>query len=1402
MKKGQLFYYNVIRGQQMKTHAHTLSSPGYEILHEAVKQYPGILESTYELVKSLKNPSRDWERTISDLRSYSVKHFAVYSDTAKASEVVDVILDVFLEGIHRPEHGIQKSATDSLLFYLEKVFSDGASQFRNFVPSLQKCFVNLLNLDRERFSLIVTNPRQLKKMGQLILQNTIDFDVTQFNTLLSRSLFFTYEYWLSEEDPAIWIQNLTEHRLRKNEQRMLKELVYPVSHANLNELISHLKNLDESDQRLKLQELLSMPGYRQIVSFYEGFMNTLPKTGTPLKDLKTRTAYILRIIDMKGLFSIHEIALREINRAACKFIELTDDADETEILLTEIMRVLHNTITDYPETTLYCIQSIGKAFYQKGNSEAVENYLQKVISLGFQYPDIQGATEEWQVQSNLAHLKNIRTWLALIENNPKWSKSIIAALIVNLRLSGLQINDLDLFQKDITKLLDSDIAPVYHLIKQLTKLFPVFFSDINADGALREVSTSIDEVTGRSDTLIHFLRKQSHVESSSRVLELIEEIFYFWLTKDKSNLKGFLPRDIFEKTSTSGPYVDDMHRILKKTFKERSMLHPHDLLNLSGEDITLLIQNLPVSEREKKRFHMALKFYQLLNNKYRFDAQAIREQLQLAQGLGLPNADTLIQTLDKNNIYQSLKEILVYLEKLKDIILSEEQYEPVENIFRKRHIAAGIPSLYGSYHERKFDALALTYRLEALANLLFEELIHSINLKFITRATLFEIYKYAHLFFKALRLDGISSNRIENTLDLLSVALEVRRFSFSQYIDIFRGFSDAVQDILNTYFSGIFKNNLRQIILQIGTENILPRYLENTKFRNEFEFVNKVLEQFLREAVAGSFALQQLDTFNSRILKTLFEQAEGLDIQNLDLLMSYDPKKALSNIYAPNIMTNDRIHLGNKGYNLIKMAALGIRVPPGFIITTEVFRCQNAINKFKYAGDHLEHGIREQISNLEQRSGKRFGSPRNPLLVSVRSGGAISMPGMMLSFLNVGINESIIKGLIKQTAKPWFAWDCYRRFIQCWGMSFGIERDNFDEIMNSYKIKYNVPRKLQFSAKQMREVAFAYRETVRHHGIEIVDDPEMQIRIAINQVFQSWFSKKAQAYRKIMGISDNWGTAVIVQSMVYGNLDTESGTGVLFTRNPLESGDKITLWGDFSIGAQGEDIVLGLVRTLPISNEQKPVEDRTSEVSFEESFPELYNEMLQITKDLIYGKQWGAQEIEFTFEGSGKDKLFFLQTRDMTITRKQGFKAFAPSKKLSSHYLSRGIGVGGGALSGRAVFDLDEIHAFREKNSSIPLILIRSDTVPDDITHISAADGLLTARGGSTSHAAIIANRLGKTCVVGCNNLLVWEQVKECQINNRSIKAGDFLSIDGRNGAVYAGRHRVEEIRTKNKTSM
>lgn len=1376
----------------------------YEVLKEVVKNYPGLLSASESLVSELRRYPKNWEFIIREIRNYSLKNFYLYERHEKIIDVIKAITDVFLEAINAPDNFTQQAAIDGLLFYLEKILIDGNNDVGKYASVFNECFIKLSRLTDEKFILLVKNPHQLKKLGQILIERLpSDFDIAEFNQLLLRFFLKSYEYFLSGYDPLNWFTQTKDYTLSKDEYKTLEELLYLVSHTNLKELILHLNNIKKfQDQVLLLRELLSMPGYIQLVRYYEDIVNKLIKTDDKNRNLKIKINYLLKIMDTEALSGIHENTLREINRTVSNIIKI-ERPEQIKVILSDTFKIFEEAFREYPETVLYCIQSIGNEIYGTNDSKLVEWFIQRVISIGFQYPEIKGTTDEWQVKSNRAHLKNIRMWLELIENNPKWSKSLMSALIINLRLCGVHINDTDVFQKDITKLLNSDIKPVYHLVKMTAKLFPVYFNEIGAEGELREVSTEIDEITGRADILVHFLRKQSHVESSARVVDFIEEAFRFWLTKDKTCLKEYLPEDIYDRISTSGRYIDELNIIFNSIFKEKGIRNVTDLSRLTDDVIHTLTEDIPhISEIEKKRSYLAIKFYQLLYKKYKLDPQGIKEYLKYAQSLGLPNTDSLISVLYRGTIYQKLEGTLEYLQKLEDTIISPEHYEPIENIFRKRHIAAGIPSIYGVYHERKFDALALTFRLENLVNILFEELITSLNLKFITRATLFEIEKYANLFYRALHLDGISSNRLENTLELLAVSLEVRRFSFSQYVDIFSGFSEAVQDILNTYYSGVFKSNLKNIILQAVTENIIPKYLEKSRSQSEFELINKISEQFLRETVSSSFGLQQLDNFISRILKTLFEQGEGLDVKTLDLLMSYDPKKALSSIYSPNNATNDRIHLGIKGYNLIKLASLGISVPPGFIITTEVFRCAKAINRFRHVREHLEEGIKEHLSELEKLTGKRFGDPENPLLVSVRSGGAISMPGMMISFLNVGITESVVEGLIKQTGKPWFVWDCYRRFLQCWGMSYGMERDNFDAIINSYKIKYKVPRKIMFTPEQMKELAFAYRNTIKDHGLEIIDDPKTQLQVSIAQVFESWFSRKAQVYRKIMGISENWGTAVIVQAMVYGNLDTNSGTGVLFTRNPQEAGDKVMLWGDFATGAQGEDIVSGLVMTLPISNEQKPIEDRAYEISFEDAFPELYDEMLGIAKHLIYSERWGAQEIEFTFEGKDKNELYILQARDMAVTRKESFATFVPSGKLSSSYLSRGIGIGGGAISGRVVFDLDDIQNFRQKDPSTQLILIRSDTVPDDITHISAADGLLTARGGSTSHAAIIANRLGKTCVVGCNKLLVWENEKKCKLNRRIIKVGDFLSIDGRNGAVYTGKHKLELVRAEMQTDL
>ncbi|HMK59798.1 MAG TPA: PEP/pyruvate-binding domain-containing protein [Dissulfurispiraceae bacterium] len=1367
----------------------------YSILQEVVNEYPGILGSSIPFFEELRREHRNWSALVQEARSYALKNFSLHDHHPEGISAMTSVAGIFIEALSAPELEDRSYAVDCLLFYLEKIILDGRQKLSVYAPILQHCADSLLQLPAELFYFVISNAHQLKKTGRLIISRQRETCCpVVFNQLYSRYLFEAYNYWLLQKDPASGIFEVHVKQPGRDITNELNEILYPVSHANITGLSKKLNELSggEKGELAALQGMLDLPSFSEIAAYYEEISGRLPTTGDATRDFQIKTGFLDHILHSDGLSDIHEAVIRELGRTLAVFT-VTAERNKLREIFAKPLDGLRTVFNPYPDATLYSVHMIGSAVYRLEDSGLVEWFDRAIISFGFQYPNVTGITDEWQLVANKAHLKNIRTWLDLIGICPKWSKTLISALMINLSLAGAQINDTDIFQKDITKLLNSEIGPVYSFIKQLARIFPAYFNVINAEGELREVSTALDDATRTADPLVHFLRKHSHVESSSAIVDLAAEIFHFWVSKDKGGLRRFLPEDVFDQVKESGSFVDEMHDIFKAVFRDKFHV-ADDLMGISEPDFMAEITEVKSGSSEKRRAWLAVRFYQILVEKYRLSISNIEAHLKRAMGWGLPSAENVVAALSDRDPRVKLEAVLDYLAILRDIILSTEKFEAIEDIARKRHIAAGVPSMYGRYVEKKFDALSMSYRLENLAGVLFGELIDSINLSYITRATLVEIEKFMHIFFKALRLSGISSNRLETALELLSGSLEVKRFSFSQYIDIFRGFSDAVQDMVNTYCTGIHKGNLKVIIQQIGPKKILPKYAGAWQGHNEFEFVNKAAEQFLREVVSASFCFQQLDVFISRILKTLIEQAGGLDMSSLDLLMSYDQKKALADIHEPERGVSDRIHLGSKGYNLVRLASLDVSVPSGFIITTEVFRCREAIDRFRYAGEHLKERIADALKNLEKRTGRFFGNPDNPLLVSVRSGAAISMPGMMDSLLNVGINEEIVRGLIRQKKKGWFAWDCYRRFLQSWGMSFGMERDVFDAIMETYKKKYRVGLKIEFSPEQMTEVARSYHKAVAEAKIDIPEDPMMQLYGAIVRVFESWLSAKARNYRQILSLSENWGTAVIVQEMIFGNLDTGAGTGVLFTRNPRDAGDRVMLWGDFTMGAQGEDIVSGLVRTLPLSNEQKLIEERSGDTSLEDIFPLIYHHLLKIMKELIYNKGWSAQEIEFTFEGSDPANLFILQARDMAVARKEIFMAFVPTPDLVASYLSSGIGVGGGALSGRAAFDLEDINRLKKEDSSASVVLLRSDTVPDDIRQIAAADGLLTARGGSTSHAAIIAGRLGKTCVVGCNELLVLEHEKRCRLRRKVIRAGDFISIDGKKGAVYSGAHKAKEV--------
>jgi pyruvate,orthophosphate dikinase len=732
------------------------------------------------------------------------------------------------------------------------------------------------------------------------------------------------------------------------------------------------------------------------------------------------------------------------------------------------------------------------------------------------------------------------------------------------------------------------------------------------------------------------------------------------------------------------------------------------------------------------------------------------------------------------------------LAALKEKILSSQKTDYFENIYYKRHIAAGIPSMYGTYREEKFEAMGLTFRLESFATMLFERLVESLNLKFITKSTLMRIHEYLWLYIKALDLEGRATEGLVSKLRYITSALQIRRFSIDQYIDIFQFIAKGIQDITRDYYIDAHRANLPVIIGQMIDDDE-ARDHDNMASKDQKAFY-RYSESFVRSVIASAFGLQVLDNFVNAVIRTLGAELEKFkdDKQILNLVMAYIPELAISTLYKKNKDADNQILIGNKGYMLKELIAFGIPVPPGFVITTEVFRGYEGVMGYKHIYKDLRRRVYREIKELERLTGKRFGDPKNPLLLSVRSGATISLPGMMCSMLNVGINEAIAEGLAQKEDYPWAAWDSYRRYLQTWAMFRGIDRNIFDEIMKRHKNRYAVSKKFQFDPEQMKQLALSYKEVIVKRGIRILDNPYKQLQRAILDVFASWNSEQARIYRHQMHLSDEWGTAVIVQAMVFGNLNEQSGSGVIFTRDPKGSSQDVAINGDFIFCVQGEDIVSGLVETFPISEKQRLAEKRESLISLETKFPEIYGELVRIAELLVYEKGFNQQEIEFTFENGTKRGLHILQTRDMVQRETDKVCAFVADGELDRAFLGIGIGVSGGALCGRAVYSEQEIEHFRTKEPETALILIRPDTVPDDVGIILKADGILTARGGGTSHAAVTIPQLNKVGVVGFNKLHVYESQGYSKVDGKTIRGGDFISIDGWSGSVYAGKHDIE----------
>ena len=1381
--------------------------PRHQLLLDMVSEYRGIRGGIEVLLYEISHPFRNWRMILPKLRSFVLKHADQYLRHESGPDAFRCFCDILLTAIeeNRKQEPVLAIAVEALLAYLDRQTAGlvNLGQLARHQEALIACLGRLHDLDDEVLLVLAQGHHPLKKiLGRLDGQATLDEGLAAV-TLAQRVLTITYRYWLAEEDPQAWF--LAQCGELCSGWRA-GSLFDAISHRAIKEHLAATQAIDPASPDA-LASLLALPDHLEIVRLYKQAPDRLGEealsTAPPDRFTENRKLlFLFRIMDTAGLALIHEETLREINRSLVQLIR-QQTFEEIERFLLTTLQLLKANVRKYPHTSLQCIQVLGSEVFKRGNSRLVEAFLWETVRFGFQYANFQGLSEDWQPIANPAHLANIRVWLNLIMQEPKWCSTLFSALIINLKLSGTCIKDTDLFQRDITQLLNHPIEPIYNLAKQFTKLMPVFFNEIGAEGALRDVSTELDETHKRKDHLIHFLRKQAHVESSNLIVDFVEAIFRFWHTLDKAELSGFLPDEVLREVPSSGLFVDDVHLLMTRLLDNGPVPSIEALLTWDPHRRQQWLETQDgVRPEEAKRFGLLIAMYRLCHQKYNLGVEEIRHQLHLAVGSGFPEMEQLLADLEICDTFQCLESLLDHLERLQETILSEQQFEAKEDIYYKRHIAVDIPSVYGRYREKKFDALGLTFRLETLANLYLEKLPETVNLTFITRATFIRIIKCLRLYLRALRIDGITSRRLETYLSLLASSMSIKRFSYTQYLDIFRGFTEGVKDVIYAYYTNIHQNNLSIIVPKLGGHNLLPQYRSLWDDEDMGATVNRLSETFLRDLIATTFGLQHLDNFITRILQTLENQKEILDEAHLDLLMSYDPERAISPLHRKSPRTNNPILLGNKGYNLMVLATDNKPVPPGFVITTEIFRCWPVIRDFHKAREELMAQVRLALAELEQRSGRRFGDPANPLLLSVRSGAAISMPGMMTSIHNVGLNQEIAEGFAASDGRAYpaschvdfLAWDNYRRFLQSWAMNEGMEREVFQGLMDEAKARHGVTVKRNFTAAQMKALALEYQKKIRDVGIGIPEDPWRQLSGALELVLNSWFAVKAKEYRSLMQVSEAWGTAVLVQAMVFGNLGPESGTGVLFSAHPYRKVSRVALWGDYTTNDQGEDIVGGLVSTQPISVEQAELDGRAEESSLERRFPAIYNRLLAICRELVYQKRWDPQEIEFTFEGAAEDDLYLLQTRDMiTIKKRENLFVFKESKCLEKSAIGHGVGVSGSALSGRVVFTVENIRRFKKEDPHTPLILIRQDTVPDDIKEIALADGLLTARGGQTSHAAVITVRLEKTCVVGVGGLKVYESEERCEIGGREFRSGDKLSIDGRKGVVLKGAHPVRE---------
>ena len=1325
------------------------------LLSLSENQY-GINQHTAEFLRELNHPYLNIEFLSEEIRKVALTDFWFYAKNTNAEKAFTITVDIIGYLLSKSNSA---PVTDRLLLTVAAFIELIGKENKDYISVIHQCINLYQNALLTHKLNVLQNASSIKKKLSFLTANS-STEKEYFN-LLNAIAVETVDTWEQHSQIEQWLQRENKHF--PDDNILVAQKVGADFYKELKRVI------ETSDTLLKLSK--NVPLYSDIANYHRQLIDEFE---SPISQFH----YLLYLLKLPTMEHLKDYLIWDLNKLLTSILNEIPN-NQIEGFINDIFRLFEELQVTHKSIVLDCIATLGKEFARFFNKKLLNQFEEHVIRIGFTAPGNVFMSEDWQLKADPNHLKSIRVWLELIETAPKRFEKLLAALVVNLKLGGILIFDTDLFQRDVSKLLNAEIGTVYKPVKQLCRIFPVYFNQIGAEGELRDVSTALDTLSNRQDRLMHFLRKQIHIDSNNKHLGFLQTILQFWVDGNMEPLAPLLPSDIKEKVSATNEWVTPM-RLLIGQVSESLGVKPTELLSVRHDRLLEAmdsIRNVDSIHKEKLiHFH---RIYHLLKEKYYADAVDIVAEIKL---YGCLNPDDLKQfdaATENGNTLQMVRFVYLCMSKLNRVVTDKKKSEGWENIYYKRHVAFGIPSMYGEYHEAKFEALGLIFKMEKSVAKLMKDAVSDLNLSYITADTLVKTTELLMLFYQGLKLDGITNQGFESNLKMLKYSLSSRSFSLHQYINIFQFLSNNVKEIIRNTLYRRYDSALKQII---------PYYLTEPEKQNPLISINKKTEAFYREMLSSAFLLQDLDTFITNILSSLNRMSALYKPDTITSIMSFDIDMMISPLYRENINLDNRVFIGSKGFFLKQLYLNKFPVPPGFILSTEVFRQQHTILSHASLKTDYENLVLKHIKELEQLTGKEYGNPDNPLLLSVRSGTAISMPGAMNTFLNVGMNDTIAQALSLQPNMAWTAWDCYRRFLQSWGMSFGIERSAFDHVVAINQSKFGAEVRDLFNPEQMKRIALGFKKVLENRNVPLHSDPIQQLFEAIKNVHSSWYSQRAQVYRKHLQIADEWGTAVIIQKMVLGNLHKTSGTGVVFTHDTNMANPGIRLNGDYSLLSQGEDVVGGTTTVLPISEHQ--TNGKTA--SLQTVLPRVYQRLYQLTDELINKLSFGHQEIEFTFESDNPYDLYILQVRDQDIFVPELQTVYVKQPPKAS-VLGKGIGISNQILNGIIVFDFDDLQQQKKQNPEAKLIFVSADTTPDDIGIILECDGLITSRGGATSHAAVTAGRLGKTCILSCSNLQVFTTDKRCRFDDITLHTGDLVSIDAATGTIYTGHFKTEK---------